>query len=321
MQIAVVGCGSWGENLIRNFSQLQVLKAVCDTQEIRAKTMAHLYGVQAMDFDAVLADPEIDGVVIAASAAQHVFLARRVLEAQKAVFIEKPMALQVAEAEALCQFAEQQQCLLMVGHLLQYHPGFLKLRALLQEGILGRLQYIYSTRLNFGKIRHEESILWCCAPHDISMILNLMGELPLHVQATGVYCLNPEIADAVTVHLRFNHEVYAQIFASWLHPYKEQKLILGGERGMLVFDDHEPDWNRKLTFYSHRVSWDLGIPIPDRAEGVSIALEKAEPLRLECEHFLQCIRTGAKPDTDGREGVRVLQVLEQAEKAMQHGKN
>ena len=307
-RVAVAGCGAWGRNLVRNFAALGVLRAVIDVDRAAAADVARQHDCAVADWRQTLEDPDIDGVVIAAPAAQHARLAQEALEAGKHVFVEKPLALQVSEAEALCQLAERIDRRLMVGHLLQYHPAFLRLKDLVRTGALGRLQYIYSNRLNLGKIRREEDILWSFAPHDISMILSLVGDDPTTVEAVGGRYLHRTIADVTTTHLTFPGGEHAHIFVSWLHPFKEQKLVVVGDRGMAVFDDGE-DWDRKLLLYPHRVEWRQSMPVPQKAAAEPVAIDRDEPLRLECQHFVDCIRTGATPRTDGREGVRVLRVL------------
>jgi acetyltransferase-like isoleucine patch superfamily enzyme len=203
----------------------------------------------------------------------------------------------------------------MVGHLLQYHPAFVALRDLVSEGALGRLQYAYSNRLNLGKVRREEDILWSFAPHDLSMILSLVGDEPSEVSATGGCYLHQTIADVTTTHLAFPGGERAHVFVSWLHPFKEQKLVVIGDRAMGVFDDGQP-WGEKLLLYPHRIEWRETLPVPMRAEATPIALKEAEPLGLECRHFLECVATGARPRTDGREGLRVLRVLARASAAL-----
>lgn len=206
--------------------------------------------------------------------------------------------------------------MLMVGHLLQYHPAFIKLRELVNLGAFGKLQNIASTRLNFGKIRREEDILWSFAPHDISMILSLVNDMPIRVDAIGAHHLHQNIADVTTTSMTFPGGVAAQIYVSWLHPYKEQRLSVIGERGMAVFDDGEP-WERKLTLYGHEVDWSDGKPNAKRGDGTAVELEQNEPLRMECLHFLESIQTGNTPRTDGAEGLRVLNVLNAAAKSLE----
>jgi UDP-2-acetamido-3-amino-2,3-dideoxy-glucuronate N-acetyltransferase len=194
----------------------------------------------------------------------------------------------------------------------------LQLQEVARGGELGRLQYLQSTRLNLGKIRREENVFWSFAPHDISMILALAGEMPEQTQALGACYLHKAVADVTTTHFTFANGINAHIFVSWLHPFKEQKLVVVGDAGMAVFDDGRP-WSEKLVVYRHRISWVNGLPIPAKAEGVAVPLEAAEPLRLECWHFLECVSKGERPRTDGAEGLRVLKVLEAAEHSMQKG--
>lgn len=314
-RVGVVGCGYWGKNLVRNFSELGALEALVDTSTSTLDALITRHGGRAAEFSEALADPAIDALVIAAPATQHFSLALQGIEAGKHVFVEKPLALYVRDAEKLVERAERADRRLMVGHLLQYHPAFLKLKDLLRQGDLGRLQYVYSNRLNLGKIRREEDVLWSFAPHDISMILSLVGQEPTSVHASGSYYLHERVADVTMTHLAFAGGERAHVFVSWLHPFKEQKLVVVGSGGMAVFDDSEP-WASKLVMFKHRVDWRDGMPMPEKADGVAITLEQAEPLRAECQHFLDCIATGSTPRTDGREGARVLRVLEQASRSL-----
>lgn len=313
--VALVGCGYWGKNLARNLHEVGVLGAICDARRETAEAFGTQYGVPAADFDSVLRDPAIESVVIAAPAERHGALARAALAADKHVLVEKPLALDIREAEELCEIAAARGRVLMVGHLLQYHPVFLKLREIIAEGRLGRLQYIYSNRLNLGKFRREENILWSFAPHDISMILSLAREMPSAVSASGTSFLHKTVADVTVTHLDFPSGIAAHVFVSWLHPYKEQKLIVVGDRGMAAFDDLEP-WERKLQLFPHEIAWREGMPEPRKAEATPVPVAPAEPLRLEIAHFLDCIRTSGQPRTDGHEGLRVLQVLQASEEAI-----
>jgi UDP-2-acetamido-3-amino-2,3-dideoxy-glucuronate N-acetyltransferase len=315
VRVAVVGAGYWGKNLVRNFAELGALAAICDPDRGVAAALAERHRVPLVDYAEALRSATLDAVAIAAPAALHAQLARAALEAGKHVFVEKPLALDVAEAEELVALAERRDLRLMVGHLLQYHPAFVKLRQLVGDGALGRLQYIYSNRLNLGKLRREEDILWSFAPHDISMLLSLVGTEPALVTAEGAYHLHRQIADVTTTHLGFPGGEQAHIFVSWLHPFKEQKLVAIGDRAMAVFDDGEP-WARKLLLYPHRIEWRELVPVAQRAEAEPIAIEEDEPLRRECRHFLDCVASGARPLTDGREGIRVLRVLTSASAAL-----
>lgn len=206
----------------------------------------------------------------------------------------------------------------MVGHLLQYHPVFVHLKTLCRSGELGRINYIYSNRLNLGKIRREENILWSFAPHDISMILSLAGEPPESVSATGGYFLHKKIADVTTTHMEFPSGLQAHIFVSWLHPMKEQKLVVVGERKMAVFDDTQP-WKDKLLLYQHQIKWENNLPVPKKADAERVEIDQDEPLKLECLHFLKCISNGQRPVTDGSEGLQVLRVLNVAQSSLNQG--
>jgi predicted dehydrogenase/acetyltransferase-like isoleucine patch superfamily enzyme len=315
VRVAVIGCGYWGKNLVRNFAELDALAAVCDPDAATAAQVSERFDAPVRELSDVLRDPAIGAVAIAAPAVQHAALATAAIEAGKHAFVEKPLALTAAEAERLCALADRHDRRLMVGHLLQYHPAFVALRELVRKGALGRLQYVYSNRLNLGKVRREEDILWSFAPHDLSMILSLVGDEPSEVTATGGAYLHQTIADVTTTHMAFPGGERAHVFVSWLHPFKEQKLVVIGDRAMGVFDDGQP-WGEKLLLYPHRIEWRETLPVPQRAEAKPIKLQEAEPLELECRHFLECVATGARPRTDGREGLRVLRVLARASAAL-----
>lgn len=311
MSIAVIGTGHWGKNHVRNFKDLGVLSCICDSDASRSKLLAKEYGVESFGWDEILSSNTIQGVVIALPAELHYSFAKEALLRGKHVFVEKPLALKVEEAEELCILAEERKLTLMVGHLLQYHSAFLKLKDMVVSGQLGDIHYIYSNRLNLGKIRQEEDTLWSFAPHDISMILSLVGEEPEAIDAFGGYYLNKSIADVTATHLSFPSGPKAHVFVSWLHPFKEQKLVIVGSKGMAVFDDGK-DWDRKVLLYPHVIEWEEGMPIPSKAEALPVKLEASEPLRDECQHFLDCMQTGHPPKTDGREGLAVLKVLNRA---------
>jgi len=316
-QIACIGAGYWGQNLIRNFDKLGVLSWVCELDPERRTHFAGAYpGVRFTDsIDQVLADPAVAGVVLATPAETHAEVVRRALLAGKDVLVEKPLCLSLQDGQRLISLAAERQRVLMVGHLLWYHPAVLKLRELVEEGALGRIQYIYSNRLNLGKIRREENILWSFAPHDISVILGLVGEMPEKIDAQGGNYLHDRIADATVSLLSFPSGVKAHIFVSWLHPFKEQKLVVVGDRQMAVFNDVEKE--HKLVLYPHAIQWRNRCPVPNRAESQPIRVDSQEPLRAECQHFLECIHTRQNPRTDGKEGLRVLTVLQQCQAALQ----
>ena len=315
--VACIGAGYWGVNLIRNFHELNALALICESDRERLSAAAARYpGVeQTESFDSVLADARIKAVAIATPAETHGALVRRALLAGKDVFVEKPLCLSVEEGRSLIALASAQQQILMVGHLLWYHPAITKLKQLIDDGELGRIRYIYSNRLNLGMIRREENILWSFAPHDISVILGLIGEMPHQVEAQGGNYLHDGIADVTVSLLSFPSGVKAHVFVSWLHPYKEQKLIVVGERQMAVFDDVADE--QKLMLYPHVILWKGQTPVPNKAKGRAVAIDKHEPLRAECEHFLECVQSRRGPRTNGAEGLRVLTVLQQCQDALQ----
>jgi len=319
LKISVLGCGYWGKNHVRNFAELGFLHSVCDPDNQISEKFAQEYGVPALSFEDVLKDPTCAGVVIATPATLHASLAQRALEAGKHVFVEKPLTLDIAEAQALCLLARTQQRILMVGHILQYHKAYLKLKEMVSKGELGKLQYIYSNRLNLGKIRTEENIWWNVAPHDVSMILGLVNELPTKVYATGATFLSSQIHDIATAHLSFQNGVEAHIHVSWLHPFKQQMLVVIGDKGMAVFDDCLP-WDQKLSFYNSHVVSKQGFLEAIKGEQKFISLETDEPLKRECLSFIEAIKTGKPPVTDGEEGLRVLQVLTAAQESMDQQK-
>lgn len=311
--IAVIGAGYWGKNLVRNFHQLGVLKTICDGAHNIREDMAKTYPDVAVtdDINGVLQDTDIQAVVIAAPAALHYEIAEKALNAGKHVFVEKPLSLNQTDGEKLVRLAAQKQKTLFVGHILHYHAAVIRLKEMIKTGKIGRLQYIYSRRLSFGKIRREENILWSFAPHDISIILSLTGEEPSYIDSVGSNFLHAQIADVTMTNLKFPSGIGAHIFVSWLNPYKEQKLVIVGSSGMLVFDDTEPI-ETKLVLYPHTINWQNGLPVPNKAESIAIDLKDIweEPLKAECKAFLSAIATNTKPLTSGEEGLKVLKVLE-----------
>ena len=315
-RIAVVGNGYWGKNLVRNFFDLGVLRTVCDGNPLVETSIRDKYPKVGFceDYERILLDPEIRGVVLATPATTHFALAKRAICAGKDVFVEKPLSLNVAEGEELIDLADRCGCVLMVGHILQYHPAVRKLKQLIDSGALGRIEYIYSNRLNMGKIRAEENILWSFAPHDISVLLGMLGEDPLSASCEGGYYLSQDVADVTLSQFSFANGVRAHIFVSWLHPFKEQRLVVVGSEKMAVFDDTASE---KLVLYQHRVEWRNRIPNAVKAAGEAIPLENSEPLRNECLEFLECMESRRAPLSDGREGLRVLRVLNACQQSME----
>ena len=316
--VAVIGVGYWGKNLVRNFNDLGALGALCDAQEsVEANYRRQYPSVKfCREFKAVLADPAITAIALATPAVTHYELAKAALEAGKDVMVEKPLAIDVKHGEELVRIAEKNGRILMVGHILRYHPAILKLQELIRDGDLGRINYLYSNRLNIGKIRTEENILWSFAPHDISVILALLNEMPTRVSCQGSAYLSRDVVDVTLSHFEFPSGVQAHIFVSWLHPVKEQKLVVVGSEKMAVFDDTAED---KLVLYPHRVEWKNRIPTAVKANGEAVKLENREPLREECQQFLNAIASRTSPVTNGAEGLRVLRILDACQRSLQNG--
>lgn len=314
--VAVIGAGYWGINHVRNFAELGALRLVCDASEAMLDKVRNRFaGVTThTDIRAALDEPTIRAIVLATPAETHCDLAMRAIEAGKDVLVEKPLTLDVAQGERLVRFAHERGAILMVGHLLEYHSAVLRLRELIASGELGELRYIYSNRLNLGKVRREENILWSFAPHDIAIILRLVNAWPTFVTATGGSYLQPHIADVTVTSIEFPTGVRAHIFVSWLHPYKEQRLVVVGSKKMAVFDDVRKD--AKLMIYDQGVEIINGEPVTRKNEGIAEMLDNQEPLRRQCLHFLESIRTRERPLTDGESGLRVLRVLGAAEQSL-----
>ncbi len=315
--IAVIGCGYWGKNLVRNFAQLGALHTICDSDPEKLEYVKSLYpkANTLIDYHQVLADQNIQGVVIATPAVSHYPMAKEALLSGKDVFVEKPLALEIEQGKELVELAEKSNRVLLVGHLLEYHPAVVKLKELVDNGELGKINYIYSNRLNLGKFRTEENILWSFAPHDISIILLLLGEMPLEISAHGGYYLHQDIADVTLTTLGFRNGIRAHIFVSWLHPYKEQKLVVVGDKKMALFDDTIP--KDKLFLYSHNIEWIDTKPIPHQKQPELVEVPSDEPLRIECQDFIECIRERRRPKVDGHKGLQVLEVLSYCQRSLQ----
>tara|TARA_B100000900_G_scaffold171713_1_gene145915 strand:+ start:7707 stop:8699 length:993 start_codon:yes stop_codon:yes gene_type:complete len=306
--IAVVGCGYWGKNLVRNFYELGVLKSICDPDKDLISKMTSLYDVEPKNFLEILEDDEIQGVVIASPAFLHADLAIRALEKKKNVFVEKPLAINENEALQIINCAKKNDKQLMVGHLLQYHPVFKRIKEIVKSKELGELIHISSSRKSMGKIRSEEDVLWSFAPHDISMILSLADRNISKIDSDRIHLLQKDIADISRILIEFEGGLKADVSVSWIHPHKEQKLIVTLEQGILIFDD-TLDWSKKLELvkYHHVNKKDEHMLYKD--DSVYIGVKMQEPLRQECEHFIECIKLQEKPLTDGVEGLEVLKVL------------
>lgn len=320
VSVGVVGVGGWGKNLARNYSQMREarLKYLCDLDERKlAAVHAQFQAERATTrFDELLADPALDAVIIATTGPTHYTLCKRALEAGKDVYVEKPFVLSVPEAEELVALAAERKSVLMVGHLLEYHPVVQKLKEMIEKGELGKIRYIYSQRLNLGTVRMDENALWNFAPHDISVILHLLGTNPTDVSARGQSYLQKGIEDVVFLAINFGDQAMGHVHVSWLDPHKTRRLTIVGSKRMAVFDDLEP--NEKLKIYDKGA--EISTDYDTFAEYVGLRfgditvpyIRVGEPLRIECEHFLRCVRERTQPLSDGQDGLRVVKVLQAA---------
>ncbi|MBS3764674.1 MAG: Gfo/Idh/MocA family oxidoreductase, partial [Planctomycetes bacterium] len=315
MNISVVGYGYWGKNLVRNFDDLGMLYAVCDWDHSRREIAAQKYPDARFysEYDEVLADAAVDAVVLATPAVSHFEMARQAFQAGKDLYVEKPLAMNVQEGRELQEMAEENDCILMVGHILRYHPAVMKLEELVRQGALGQVRYLYSNRLNMGKIRTEENILWSFAPHDISVMLAISGEEPSRVSCGGGSYVSEDVADVTVSQFVFPGGLRAHIYVSWLHPFKEQRLVVIGSEKMAVFDDTA---EQKLVLYPHKVEWKDHLPSAVKAEGEVVAIDDGEPLRRECQHFIDCVENHTTPRTDATESIRVLKVLDACQRSL-----
>jgi len=309
-RVALVGCGYWGKNLCRNFLALNALARVIDASEsgqAQARLMAPRTEVSS-SFEDALSDSKIHCVALATPAETHAELAIKAMKAGKDVFVEKPMALTLEDAKRMKAVADQTKSILMVGHLLEYHPAVLKMRELIDSCELGKINYAYSNRLNFGKVRTEENALWSFAPHDVAIILRLIGQSPIEVTATGGSYLTKGLADVTVSNMRFSDETRAHIFVSWLHPFKEQRLVVVGDQKMAIFNDVAP-FGDKLLLYPQTVEFNGKIPVLKKKDAETVEYSDNEPLREQCLHFLDCVTNRKEPLTDALSGIEVLKVL------------
>ncbi len=317
VRIAVVGCGQWGKNLVRNFAELRTLHTICDIDPKVLESLKSLYPsvITNTDFRLVLENDEINGVAIATPAALHYPMAKDALLAGKDVFVEKPFSLTIEEGRELVKLAEERGAILLVGHVLEYHPVVAKLTELIRSGQLGKLLYIYSTRLSLGRFRPKENVLWDLALHDISLALLLVGQMPEEISVQGSHCFDQATADVSFVTMGFKSGVRAYIFASWLYPYKERKLVVVGDRKMALFDDANPEG--RLDLCSYEVERTGMRPVPHLNEAKVIEVSGEEPLKKECQDFLWCIATRQKPRADGQRGLQVLEILSCCHKSLE----
>lgn len=317
--IAVIGCGHWGKNLVRNFSRLGALKSICDPDESTANALASKYSVEVSSFEKILTCEETEALVLAVPAPMHFSMAMDAMKHGKHVYVEKPLALDQDEAKQMIKASQDYGLHLMVGHLLQYHPIFIKFKELVKKGSIGNLNYVYSNRLSLGKIRSEEDVIWSFAPHDISMILSLTDQEPRLIYTESTAILQSDIADLSTIHLSFESGLKAHIHVSWINPYKEQKIVAIGDQAMIIFDDTK-DWDEKLSVYNHKIDFSQETPLPIKDEVQYISVPESEPLRNECQYFIDLIEGKVAPLTDGNEGLSVLKVLNAASESQYSNK-
>jgi predicted dehydrogenase len=315
IRVGVAGLGYWGPNLARNFSSLPGCELVwcCDASAAARERCAPVFPSARFtaELEDLLGDPELDAIVLATPVPTHATLAERVLQAGKHCFVEKPLAQSVAGAERAVAAAEESGLVLMIGHLLEYHPGVAKLKEIAGSGELGDIHYIYSNRLNLGKLRADENALWSLGAHDVSVVLHLADEEPYELDARGESYMRPGIEDVVFGYLRFPSGLAAHLHLSWLDPHKERRFTVVGSRRMATFDDM--DIERKVTVYDKGFDEDSGSYgeyITRSGDIYSPQIANREPLRLECEHFLECVREGRTPLSNGASGLRVVRVLE-----------
>ena len=325
IQVGLIGVGGWGNNLARNYFQIPDanLRYVCDLDSARLDNVLRQYpGTQVTkNYQDLLDDPELQAIVVATTAPQHYELAKAALQAGKDVYVEKPLVLEVKHAEELIELAEKLDRVLMVGHLLEYHPVVSRLKQMVDAAELGRIYYIYCQRLNLGTVRGDENALWNFAPHDISVILHLLGKEPTDVSARGQCYLQPGIEDVVFLTLNFADESMAHVHVSWLDPHKSRKITVVGQQKMAVFDDMETTEKLRIYDKGAEVSTDyntyaeyVGLRFGDV---VAPYIKTGEPLGTECRHFLECVRDRKRPLSDGYDGLRVIKVLDAAQRSLQ----
>lgn len=321
MKLGIIGAGNWGLNLIRNFCKILGMEkvSVCDidTAKLMRVTREHPDIATTDNFNTILSNEELKAVVIATLADTHYHLAKQSLLYGKHVFVEKPITMNVKEAEELIEISEKKNLILMVDHILEYHPVVERLKGLIDKGVLGKIQYIYSQRLNLGVIRTNENALWSLGPHDVSLYLYLTNEEPDLVNATGGVYIQKDnnIEDTVFLHLHFPSGIEAHAHLSWLDPHKIRKLTVVGSDKMAVFDDMEP--RNKLIIFDKGVSWTEEGGVGVRYGDIHIPnIPLKEPLNEACEHFLECIEKGKEPRSDGYDGLKVIRILEKAQKSL-----
>lgn len=313
--IAVIGCGKWGMNHVKTAFKLfgERLKYCSDSFEGSKKLVMAVSEkiIFTTDINIILNDPSVNAVIVATPAETHFEITKELLLAGKNVLVEKPITLNSGEAKILDKIAVERNLVLMVGHLLLFHPAVLKIKEFIDNGKLGKLQYIYSNRLNLGTVRTEENILWSFAPHDISVIQFFADDVPSEVTATGAVFLQKDIQDTTLTILKFNENVHAHIYVSWLHPFKEQRLVVIGDKSMMMFEDTLKE--NKLKFYPKGFDIVNGMPVKRDDDFENIEFDSTSPLELEQEHFIDCVLNGKTPRADGKNAIEVLETLEKAQ--------
>lgn len=308
--VGVVGCGHWGQNLVRNFSELGALSFVCDSDTKRAIELAKNYNVGHLSFRELCAKENLDAIIVATPASSHFSTAMEVLHSGKHVFVEKPLAMTENEAEEMVSCANSLGLHIMVGHIMLFHPAFLALKKKIKNNVLGEIKYLRSSRRSFGQIRDSEDVLWSFAPHDISMILSILETFPSRVEAHRLDLTGNNIADAAYLNLFFNAGMEATVEVSWLDATKEQKLTVVGSKAMAVFDDTKP-WTEKLAIYPQHAHFHKGLTNLVRETPYFVDLPASEPLKLECQYFLDLIENKQDRIAGGDKGVDVVRVLAQ----------
>ena len=328
VRVGVVGLGYWGPNLARNFDRLPgaELAYCCDLDEANLAKARGLYPTTIVtdDYTQLLADDALDAIVVATSVPTHYALGKKSLEAGKHTFIEKPIALKAADAQDLLDTADEYGVKLMVGHLLEYHPAVAKMKELIDSGELGKVFYAYANRLNLGKVRTDENALWSFGPHDISVLNYLTGDEPVEVSARGECYLQDDVEDVVFGYIKYKSGVVGHLHVSWLDPHKSRKITVVGEKKMVVFDDMESE--RKITVYDKGATT-TRTKFETYGEFVTLhfgdihipKIGNDEPLRVECQHFVDCIVNDARPRSDGRDALNVVKVLDAMEVSLREG--
>ncbi len=311
MKVAVVGAGYWGKNLVRNFYELGVLEMVCDTDKNKIEQLKKTYPTISFTscFDDVLSS-SVKGIIISTPASTHYELAKKALSFEKDVFIEKPLVLFKTQASELVSISNEKKLILMVGNILQYHPAYIRLKEIVEDGAIGNILYIHTRRLNLGRIEKEKNVLWGFAPHDISLILDILKEKP--EKLNSFTHKERDVLDSAWISMDFPSKRKAQTFVSWLYPYKEQKFFVMGEKMIILFDDCA-DWNEKLKIYAYSMEKNDEISLKEKAL-FKVDIEPKEPLKEECKHFIQCILDRKKARTDGKDMIDVVSIVEECVK-------